>query len=96
MAASPPFCKSSERYQAFSDAAARRASVLVIDRGGRFLARNRVLLADPRAEVDELAPIAAERPNGEASDHSTGRWQVGQGTTVVMRCRLWAVDCGRG
>ena len=26
------------------------------------LARNRVLLGDPRAEVDELASIAAERP----------------------------------
>ena len=24
--------------------------------------------------------------NGEASDHSTGRWQVGQLTTVAMAC----------
>ena len=33
---------------------------------GQRLARNGVFLSDPRAEVDELASIAAKRPKGRS------------------------------
>jgi len=61
----------------------RRFVVAVATHDWHLLARDAAPLADPLAEVRSLQ----NGRYGEAGDHSTGRWQVGQATVFTLRCR---------